>query len=634
MPLLTLRDVVAGFGGPPLLDGVSVAIDDGERVALVGRNGMGKTTLLRLIAGDMQHDSGEIQRLPDLRVASLVQIVPPEMSGTVFENVALGLDGIGERVSTHHRLTVAGDLDEIEAIELEAAEQSIQAADAWPLFQKVEAVISRLDLPADERVGPLSAGLRRRVLLGRALVRDPQLLILDEPTNHLDVDSIEWLEGFLNAFTGAVLFVTHDRFFLERVARRILDLDRGRLASYDCSWAKYLERKQEELDVEAEQNKLFDKRLAEEEKWIRKGVKERRKRNMGRVRELIEMRRERQERRERLGSVQMVAQEAERSGRLVIEAKNIDFSYEEPPREIVSEFSTTIQRGDRIGIVGANGTGKTTLIRLLLGELEPLDGSVRHGTHLEISYFDQLHASLDDEKKVQENISTDSDMVRVGDRSRHIVGYLGDFLFTPLQIRGPVKNLSGGERNRLLLARVFARPSNVLVLDEPTNDLDIETLELLEEMLLNYTGTVLVVSHDRAFLDNVVTSVFAFDSDGRVREYVGGFSDWLRQRPGGEAEQELAKQVAKKSAPKKRGEPVEPDAPRKLTYLEQKELEKLPARLEELEEAKQELLTEMEKPEFYERERTEVDAASRKLSELDEELTATYARWEELEARA
>jgi len=627
MPLLTLRDVTFGFGGPPLLQSVSVAIEAGERVALVGRNGAGKSTLLRLLEGELPPDAGEIRRDPGLTIAGLIQTVPSEMSGTVFETVAGGLGGLGEAVAAHHRLSVSPPATAAESGELESAEEAIHEADGWSLFRRTETVISRLGLEPDVDVEPLSAGVRRRVLLGRVLVREPGLLLLDEPTNHLDIDSIRWLEGFLSTFGGALLFITHDRVFLETVASRILELDRGRIRSYSCGWDRYLERRQDELDAEAEQQRVFDRKLAREEVWIRKGVKERRKRNMGRVRELQKMRRERQARREKLGSVRLVSQEAERSGRLVIEALDVLFAYGD--QTVIRDFSATVQRGDRVGLLGPNGSGKTTLLRLLLGELSPDGGSIRHGTNLEIAYFDQLHATLDEEKTVVENLSDGADMLMVGGRSRHVVSYLDDFLFSPLHARSPVKTLSGGERNRLLLAKLFARPSNVLALDEPTNDLDADTLELLEELLLGYKGSVLVVSHDRAFLDHVVTSTLVVEDTGRVKEYVGGYSDWVRQT----TIEPLVTSRAGRSTPTAALAKATEDRPRRLTYLEKRELEELPARIEKLEGRKQQILDAMVSPGFYERARSAVDEASEELAGIEVRLGEAYRRWEELEER-
>ena len=496
MALFSLRNVSLAFGGPRLLDQVSLQIERGERLCLMGRNGEGKSTLLRLVRGEIEPDEGEFIRQQGLVVSMLPQQVPRERTGTVEDQVAKGLQEEGhEALGSDHR---------------------------------VQAVLSRLSLDALARFEDLSSGMKRRVLLAAALVTDPDILLLDEPTNHLDIESIRWLEVFLLRFGGTIIFVTHDRVFLEKLATRIVELDRGRLYDWACDYPTFLKRRDELFSAEAKQQELFDKRLAQEEAWIRKGIEARRTRNEGRVRALKAMRDERKKRRERQGIARIQSQEAERSGTLVIETKHVSFGYES--RLVLQSFSTTIFRGDKVGIIGPNAAGKTTLIRLLLGELTPQQGTIRHGTRLEIAYFDQLKATLDENKTVQQNIS-DYDMISINGQSRHIIGYLEDFLFAPERSRSLVKFLSGGERSRLLLARLFAKPSNFLMLDEPTNDLDIETLELLESLLVSYQGTVLLVSHDRAFLNNVVTSTLAIELDGRIGEYDGGYDDYMRQRP-------------------------------------------------------------------------------------------------------
>ncbi|MGA2619969.1 MAG: ATP-binding cassette domain-containing protein, partial [Thermoguttaceae bacterium] len=506
MPLIALADVNLGFRGPPLLEQANLTIEPGERVCLLGRNGTGKTTLLRLLQGVLEPDRGAVIRQQGLRTAMLPQEVPRDLHGSVFDEVARGLGPKAERLAEYHRL--AGRLATEGSPELHAALGRIQHAleidGGWRLHQEVQAVVSRMGLQPDTEVATLSAGLKRRVLLAKALVGNPDILLLDEPTNHLDIDSIGWLEDFLLRFGGSLLFVTHDRAVLRKVATRILELDRGRLTSWSCDYATYLKRKEALREAEARQNAEFDKKLAREEVWIRTGIQARRTRNEGRVRALEALRAVRRARRERPGDVKMEIQEAERSGRLVIEAKHLQFSY--GPRTIVGDLSTMVMRGDRVGVMGPNGSGKTTLLRLLLGDLPPAAGTVRHGTNLEIAYFDQLHAQLDDAKSVRENVRDGSDAVTINGRTRHIIGYLEDFLFTPEQAAAPVARLSGGERNRLLLARLFTKPSNVMVLDEPTNDLDLETLELLEDLLSEYPGTLLLVSHDREFLNNVVSS--------------------------------------------------------------------------------------------------------------------------------
>ncbi|NQT40777.1 MAG: ATP-binding cassette domain-containing protein, partial [Planctomycetes bacterium] len=507
MMLISLLDVSLRFVGPPLLEKATLRIHRGERVGLVGRNGSGKTSLMRLAGGELEPDDGQLQHAADLRTARLPQEVPRDLRGTVAEEVARGA------ISTH----AAHD-----------GEHALHAAGDWRAEQQVVRVLSELKLPGDAAVETLSAGMKRRVLLAKALAGDPDLLMLDEPTNHLDVESITFLEDYLIRCRPTLLFVTHDRVFLQKLATRIVDLDRGELTSWSCDYPTYLKRKEALAEAEVKQQALFDKKLAQEEAWIRQGIKARRTRNEGRVRALVQLRQAKRDRRDQPAAVRMQMQEAERSGRLVVKARNIDFAYDSEP--VIRGLSTDIFRGDRIGIIGPNGSGKTTLLGVLLGENKPQQGTLRHGEQLEIAYFDQLHAQLDDERSVEENVGGGSQNVTVNGSTKHIIGYLQDFLFSPEQARGLVKFLSGGERNRLLLARLFTKPSNVLVLDEPTNDLDIETLELLEEQLMEYSGTVLLVSHDRAFLNNVVTSTLVMEGEGRVKEYAGGYDDWLTQR--------------------------------------------------------------------------------------------------------
>lgn len=531
MPLLSLKAIHLGFGGPDnLLDGVSLSVENGERACLLGRNGAGKSTLLRLIAGELQPDEGERAIQQGARVAHLTQEIPEGIGGSVFDVVASGLGPLGEIVRSYHRLAteLASGADKTRLAALAEMQQQLEAADGWQTEQRTEAVISRLSLDADAPFAALSGGLKRRVLLARALVVEPDLLLLDEPTNHLDIESIDWLEGFLLGYPGAVLFVTHDRMFLQRLASRIIELDRGLLYDWPGDYANYQRRKEAQLNGEEKLNQRFDKRLAQEEIWIRQGIKARRTRNEGRVRALEAMREARARRREQAGQVRMSLQDAGSSGKLVAEVVDISYRWDRLP--VISRFSTTILRGDRIGVIGPNGAGKSTLLNLLLGRLAPDTGTVRLGTRLEIAYFDQMRVALDAEKSVADNLAEGSDKVVIGGQPKHVISYLQDFLFTPDRARQPVKALSGGERNRLLLAKLFARPANVLVLDEPTNDLDMETLELLEELLMEYEGTLLLVSHDRFFLNRVVTSTLVLEGDGRVAEYVGGYDDWLRQR--------------------------------------------------------------------------------------------------------
>jgi ATP-binding cassette subfamily F protein uup len=626
MPLISLQNITVGFGGPPLLENIDLQVDPGERICLVGRNGSGKSTVLRLITGEVRPDSGTIVYQQGLRIASLSQQVPQEVGGTVFDVVAGGLGEQGRLLADYHHVSsrLAHDHDTRVIAELERVQRALEAAGGWDVHQRIETVLSRLSLPADADFADLSGGLKRRVLLAKALAGQPDLLLLDEPTNHLDIEAIAWLEEFLRDFRGTLLFVTHDRALIRSVATRILDLDRGRLTSWPGSYGTYLERKQARLDAEAAEHARFDKKLAAEEAWIRQGIKARRTRNEGRVRALKELRKVRAGRREVSGAVIMQVQEAERSGRLVIEAQHVSFGHDQ--KAVVSDFSTTIIRGDKVGIIGPNGSGKTTLLRLLLGDLALQEGKIRRGTNLEAVYLDQQRAQLDDEKTVRDNVANGSDYVTVGGSNRHVIGYLQDFLFAPDRARSPVKVLSGGERNRLLLAKLFSKPSNVMVLDEPTNDLDLETLELLEELLMEYTGTVLLVSHDREFVNNVVTSTLVFEGNGRVAEYVGGYDDWLRQR-----KHEAAAAAPKAALKPEKVKPLRGRA-RKLTFKEQKELEALPGRIEGLESEQCQLQETMADPAFYRDSGRKVVEIKTRLEALEKELADAYERWEELEA--
>ena len=530
MGLIWINEVSVSFGGPRLLDGATLQIEAGERIGLLGRNGSGKSTLMKLLVGDITPDTGEIIRSGEVRIAMLPQDVPDDLPGTVYDVVASGGREHLELLREYHDLTLqmARSGDDGLLKKLEQVQHRLETSGAWLYHQRVETVIARTDLDENAEFRFLSAGMKRRVFLARALVNDPDLLLLDEPTNHLDINAILWLEDFLLKFEKTLMFVTHDRAFLQRLATRIVEIDRGRLMSFPCDYGTYLERRQAVLEAQEKQWQEFDKKLAREETWVRQGIKARRTRNEGRVRALVQMRRERARRQEQAGNVRLTIQEAERSGRLVVEAEKISFAFGD--KKIVEGFSTAIIRGDKVGIIGPNGSGKTTLLKILLGDLEPQQGRVRLGTGVRIAYFDQLRAQLDENRTLKDNIADGNDMVIVGGVSRHVVGYLQDFLFPPERILSPVSSLSGGERNRLLLAKLFILPSNVLVLDEPTNDLDAETLELLEDRLLEYSGTILMVSHDRAFLNNVVTSTIVFEGEGRLQEYVGGYDDWLRQR--------------------------------------------------------------------------------------------------------
>ncbi len=527
MTLLKLTQVSLAYGATPLLEEVSWQIARGERVCIIGRNGTGKSSMMHLVKGSRLADTGEIWRAPGLKIGELPQELPVADDKTIFEVVAEGLDGVGALLAEFNHISQNIQTDE-DLNKMMHVQQELEARDGWRLQQLVDSTLSRLQLPADKKMNELSGGWRRRVLLAQALVAEPDLLLLDEPTNHLDIGAIAWLEDALLNFQGAVLFITHDRAFLQNLATRILELDRGHLIDWNGDYASFLEHKEQQLAAEETANALFDKKLAQEEVWIRQGIKARRTRNEGRVRELKALRVERSQRRERQGAANISIGAAEKSGKQVIVVNKVSFAHQ-GGRELIKDFSMVLQRGDRIGLLGANGSGKTTLLKLLLGDLQPTKGTIEVGTKLEVAYFDQLRHQLDPEKTVIENVGEGSDTIMINGQSKHVLSYLGDFLFSPQRARTPVKALSGGERARLLLAKLFTRPANLLVLDEPTNDLDVETLELLEEVLMEFKGTVLIVSHDRAFLDNVVTSTLVFDGSGKVREYVGGFDDWLRQ---------------------------------------------------------------------------------------------------------
>ncbi len=627
MSLIRLRDIDLSVGTQVVLDRVALDIEPGERIALVGRNGAGKTTLMRILEGTLPPDGGERSLRPALRIARLEQEVPRSAPGhRVFDVVAEGLGDIGTLIQRHHALSLAVATGASTALaEFDQVHHALEAADGWRLNQRVEATLSRLQLDPDVPFEALSGGQRRRALLARALVVEPDVLLLDEPTNHLDLATIEWLEQELLKFPGTVVFVTHDRVFLQHLATRIVELDRGWLSDWPGDYANYLRRREERLAAEQAEQARFDKKLAEEEVWIRQGIKARRTRNEGRVRALERMREERRQRRSHSGNARLQISEAERSGRVVIEAEGIGCRYDDAT--LFSDFSTTVLRGDKIGVIGPNGCGKTTLLRVLLGDLQPATGTVKHGTRLEIAYFDQYRAQLDEARSVIDNVAHGSERITVGGESRHIISYLQDFLFTPERARSAVRNLSGGERNRVLLARLFTQPANLLVLDEPTNDLDAETLELLEERLVEFTGTVLLVSHDRALLDNVVTSTLAFDADGVLREYVGGYNDWLRQRPpppGAPAKTAAAAVPAPRPA----------SASRKLSYKEQRELEQLPQRIESLETEQVQLHAQLSDPRFYREQGDRVTALQQRLQSLEAELDAAYRQWETLEARS
>ena len=599
MALISLQDVTLGFGGPPLLENINLQIESGQSIGLLGLNGVGKTTLLRLIHGDLSPESGEVARQADLRVAYIPQGVPLGLNGSVHQVVASEL----KNNPTH----------------LTGSEAH------WQSQLQIDQAISRMQLDPDAPFDLLSAGLKRRVLLARGLVRDPNLLLLDEPTNHLDIDSIDWLEGFFKRWRGTLLFVTHDRTFLQNLSNRILELDRGHLFDWDCDYSTFLERKEALLIAEEKQNVLFDKKLAQEEAWIRRGIEARRTRNEGRVRTLIRLRNQRAQRREQPGKVRMQVDAEQRSGRLVLETEDLSYAFENQP--IVNGLSLTIQRGDRLGIIGPNGSGKTTLLRLLLGELELQSGSLRHGTNLEIAYFDQLRSQLDESKSILENVSQGRDVITINGRERKVVGYLEGFLFSRERIHAPISALSGGERNRLLLARLLARPANLLVLDEPTNDLDIETLKILETMLLEYPGTLILVSHDRAFLNNLVTSTLILSGNGQVNEFIGGYDDWQNQK---DAAQEIQNRK-KTPRPAATTSVSAQQISRKLSYKEQRELEQLPLQIETLEAEQARLNTSLADPSFYQNHNAEVSQVVERLRIIEAKLLEVYRRWEELE---
>jgi ATP-binding cassette subfamily F protein uup len=633
MPLLSFDRVSIAYGREPLLENASFQLEAGERVCLIGRNGAGKSTLLRLVDGEVLPDGGEIWRAPGLRVARLAQDLPEDEHTTVYDAVAEGLAEVGRLLADYHHAAHDAGHDPAALRRMEDLQHALEARGGWSLGQRVDSILARLELPADAALGSLSGGWKRRVALARALVCEPDLLLLDEPTNHLDIEVIQWLEERLQEFRGGVLFVTHDRALLTRLATRILELDRGALSSWPGDYARFLVQKAAALEEEERRNALFDKRLAQEEVWIRKGIKARRTRDEGRVRALLRLRAERAERREVEGTARLAVDASESSGKLVADVQNASFGWGEQP--ILRELSLRIMRGDRIGFVGPNGAGKTTLLRLLLGELAPTSGSVRLGTRLEIAYFDQMRAVLEPEKSVLDNIAEGREYIEINGQRRHALGYLQEFLFSPERARTPVKALSGGERNRLLLARLFAQPANLIVMDEPTNDLDLETLELLEELLMEFPGTLLVASHDRAFLDNVVTSVLVFEGGGRVQEYVGGYSDWQRQAQRAASLARAAEAAARAPDKSSGAGAAASEKPRagKLSFKEQRELELAPAKIEGLEREQEDLNDRVSDPAFYRSDPSSQKRVQARVAALAEEIAAAYKRWEELEAR-
>ncbi|WP_101926660.1 ATP-binding cassette domain-containing protein [Luteimonas rhizosphaerae] len=634
MPLMTLNGVDYGVGGPLLLQQVEFSIERGERVALIGRNGAGKSTLMRLLAGEVKADDGDIRREQGVRIARLEQEVPAGAQGSVFDVVADGLGEAGAALAEYHRLLHA---EEIDGDALGEVQTRIEAMDAWRIDQRVTEVLERLQLDGDAAFSALSGGMKRRVLLARAVVSAPDILLLDEPTNHLDIAAIDWLEGFLKQWSGALIFVTHDRRFLRALATRIVEIDRGQLTSWPGDWANYVRRREERLHAEAQEQQRFDKMLAQEEVWIRQGIKARRTRDEGRVRRLKAMRLERGQRRDLTGNVRMAAAQAGASGKKVVEMQDVSFRFGE--RKLIEAFSTTIFRGDRVGLIGANGTGKTTLLKLLLGELQPQVGEVKTGTQLQIAYFDQYRATLREDWNALENVAEGQDFVEINGKRKHVIGYLQDFLFTPERARAPITRLSGGERNRLLLAKLFAQPSNLLVMDEPTNDLDVETLELLEKLLDEYPGTLLLVSHDRDFLDNVVTSTLVMEGDGHVGEYIGGYEDWLRQRAQSGSALPTGTTTLQRTAPAEAA-PAQvaavpaptPAAPkRKLSYKDQRELDQLPALIDTLETRIAAMTAEMHAATFYQRDPAAIAEHGATLQQTQDALDVAFLRWTELD---
>jgi ATP-binding cassette subfamily F protein uup len=628
MPLLRLSNISIAYGTHALLKNADFQLDAGERVGLLGRNGEGKSTLMKIIAGNVLPDHGDIWRQPELRLAWLEQSPDLPDDATIYDAVAGGLGELGEWITRYHALTLSMDYDDDKALnEMGDLQHKLESHNGWHFQQRVETTLNKLDLPGELKISDLSGGWKRRVALARALVIEPEVLLLDEPTNHLDFESILWLEEQMLNFQGAVLFVTHDRSFLQKLATRIVDLDRGNLVSWAGNYDDYLTRKAAALEDEANQNAEFDKKLADEEVWVRQGVKARRTRNEGRVRALEKLRNERAQRRLQQGTARLALEKGDASGKKVIEVNDICFGYGE--KQIISHFSTLIQRGDKIGLIGANGAGKSTLLKLLLQQIEPNTGSVEQGTKLEIAYFDQLRDQLDPNLTVADTVADGNDFVEIAGNKRHVMSYLGDFLFAPARARSPVKSLSGGEKNRLLLARLFTRPANLIVMDEPTNDLDLETLELLEEKLVNYDGTLLLVSHDRAFLDNVVTSVYVLNGSGDVDEFVGGYTDWI-------SHVKQAEQTKPAVAVKKVQEAPKQDKPavkkKKLSYKDQQELNELPQVIDDLEVKQAALTQQISSSAFYKKEPLAIAKTLDELKKIEGKLEQVYARWNELEA--
>jgi ATP-binding cassette subfamily F protein uup len=624
MNLLSLQNISLAYGLTPLLEKANFTITARQRICVIGRNGAGKSTLFKLLNQETDADSGEINRMPDLKISKLRQDIPQGLTGTLYQTVAAGLGKLGDLLTQYHAVIeqVAEDASPAILEKLQKVQTQIDLADAWQVQQKVDSIITKMNLNPEANMDALSGGMIRRVLLAQALVAEPDILLLDEPTNHLDITAIEWLETFLANYDKTIIFITHDRSLVQKIATQIVELDNGHLQVWDCNYTQYLERKAELLAAEGKANALFDKRLAEEEKWIRKGIQARRTRDEGRVRRLQQMRRDRAQRYERLGKANFEQQKVNYSGKMVFEIENLH--YEINGQTIINDFSAQIMRGDKIGIIGDNGCGKTTLLKLLLSDLKPTSGILKCGTKLDVSYFDQKRAQLDENKSVIDNVSPSSEFVEIGGKSKHIISYLNDFLFTPERARTPVKALSGGERHRLLLARVFTKACNLLILDEPTNDLDAETLELLEERLMDYDGTLLLVSHDRAFINNVVTSTLVFDGKGNLQEFVGDYDDYVRQAA-------TLKQTPAVKKTVNKIEKASTVSAKKLNYKEQRELEQLPAKIQALEAGLSALQSKLSDNDFYQQDTGTVSAAQKELATLEAELKTVYARWEQLE---
>ncbi len=628
MSLVRFEEVSLEFGDQKILIQAGLAIEPGERVCLIGRNGAGKSTTLKLITGEIEPDSGEVIGKSGLAVSQLAQSLPEAMDMQVHEVVKSGLEGI-QLLLDKYRKRSQEKLDKQGLKELQELHQLIDAHGGWNIDQRVETTMTELDLPADKKMNELSGGWRRRVALAKALVQKPDLLLLDEPTNHLDIVTIKWLENTATTYAGSVIFITHDRAFLRKLATRIVEIDRGKLTSWPGDFDKYLIQKEKMLEDESRENAKFDKKLEQEEIWVRQGIKARRTRNEGRSRTLVKMREERSQRIARDKSARMYIEEAEQSGRKVIRARKVNYRYQEEP--LIADFSIRIMRGDRIGLLGNNGVGKTTLLRLLLGELEPQSGVIKHGTNLKIGSFDQLRQTLDLEKSVADNVGGGRTHIRLNGKDRHVVGYLKGFLFSPKRSVTPVKALSGGERNRVILAKLFTQPANFLVLDEPTNDLDMETLDVLEQKLTEFNGTLIIVSHDRQFLDNVVTSTLVFEADGSIQEYVGGYSDWVRQ---GKNLAEVDNPNVKKDKSRVRRKSMAGERPNKLGYMEQRELQQLPGNIEQLEEAVADLEGQVSAPDFYSQDHAAVQKVLKLLTESQHALENAIDRWAELEERS